>query len=61
MWHVGIDLHRRTVVIAAVDDSGTASAAVTFNCRETAAVVNHLRSLRPFRAVIEATASYRWL
>jgi transposase len=22
MWHVGVDLHRKTVVIAAVDDSG---------------------------------------
>jgi transposase len=61
MWHVGIDLHRRTVVIAAIDDSGAASAPVTFDCSKTSAVVDHLRTLRPFRAVIEATASYRWL
>lgn len=51
MWHVGIDLHRRKVVIAAVHDSGTASAVTTSDCREMAAVIDHLRSMRPFRAV----------
>jgi len=61
MWHIGIDLHRRTVVIAAVDDSGQATKPVTLDCRETSAIVEHVRGLRPFRAVIEATASYRWL
>ena len=61
MWHAGIDLHRRTVVIAAVNDSGRTIEPVTLDCRETSAIVEHLRSLRPFRAVIEATASYRWL
>lgn len=55
MSHVVIDLHRPTVVIAAVDDSGRTINPVTFDCRETSAIVEHLCSLRPFRAVIEAT------
>jgi len=29
MWHVGIDLHRHTVVIAAVNDAGEAMNPVT--------------------------------
>lgn len=59
MWHVGIDLHRRTVVIAAVDDSDRTINPVTLDCRETLAIVEHLGSLQPFRAMIEVTASYR--
>lgn len=47
MWHVEIDLHRRTVVIAAVDDLGTASAAARFACRET---VRHRTSQPTVRA-----------
>jgi len=61
MWHVGIDLHRQTVVIAAVDDSGTAHAPRRFECRDCEALTTEMRSLQPFRAVIEATGTYRWL
>jgi hypothetical protein len=41
MWHVGIDLHRKTLVIAAVDDSGTCCAPRQINCqdREVVAVI----------------------
>lgn len=61
MWHVGIDLHRQTVVIAAVDDSGTAAAPVSIACQDAAAIDKLMRTLQPFRAVIEATGTYRWL
>ena len=61
MWHVGIDLHRQTLVIAAVDDSGTCRAPRRIDCRDRAAIVDAMRSLDPFRAVIEATGTYRWL
>jgi transposase len=33
MWHLGIDLHRRTVVLAAVHDSGEAAEPKTFGCQ----------------------------
>jgi transposase len=61
MWHVGIDLHRKTVVIAAVDDAGNARDATVIDCREQDLIVSHLCSLSPFCAVIEATGTYRWL
>ena len=34
MWHVGIDLHRQTLVIAAVDDSGNALGPWRINCQD---------------------------
>ena len=30
-------------------------------CQYEAAIVDFLRGMRPFRAVVEATASYEWL
>jgi transposase len=61
MWHVGIDLHLRTAVIAAVSDSGEALAPVTIPCEDTHAIAEWVKRLGPFRAVIEATGTYRWL
>lgn len=61
MWHIGIDLHRYTVVLAAVHDSGAVTEAVTFGCQEAGRIIEHVRRLKPFRAVIEATSTYRWL
>lgn len=61
MWHVGIDLHRRTVVLSAVNESGQAFAPVTIPCWDEQRIVEVLKELTPFRAVIEATATYRWL
>lgn len=61
MWHVGIDLHRRSLMIAAVHDSGEAFAPVRLSSQDDAGVQRVFESLRPFRAVIEASASYRWL
>jgi transposase len=61
MWHVGIDLHRLTVVIAAVDDDGNSRSARRIDCHDRQAIVDTMHSLQPFRAVIEATGTYRWL
>lgn len=61
MWHLGIDLHRRTVVIAAINDAGEVRPAMTFNCSEPAEITEYCQQFRPYRAVIEATSTYRWL
>ena len=61
MWHIGIDLHRGSLVIAAVNDSGEAFDAVTLCCRGEEAIVKTVKQLTPFRAVIEASETYRWL
>jgi hypothetical protein len=60
MWHVGIDLHRAFVVMAAVRDNGEVMEPVKIACRETDSILDVLRSLVPFRAVVEASGTYRW-
>lgn len=61
MWHIGVDLHRSTVVIAAVNDSGEAFGPVSISCRDEEAIIEVFKRLVPFRAVIEASETYRWL
>ena len=61
MWHVGIDLHRKTIVLAAVNDTGDAMKPITIPCADTDAIINAMRAWGPFRAVVEATGTYRWL
>lgn len=61
MWHVGIDLHRRTLVVAAVHDSGEVRPPVHLDNSETQTIRDLFADLKPFCAVIEATGTYRWL
>jgi transposase len=61
MWHVGIDLHRKNLVVAAIDDGGEVIDPVRIDCQDTEAILRVVRSLGAFRAVIEATGTYRWL
>ena len=61
MWHIGIDLHRETVVFAAINDLGEVRPPVRIACSDVAAIRSAFEQLRPFRAVIEATRTYRWL
>ena len=61
MWHVGIDLHRHTVVVAAINDQGEVRPPIRFACTDSAEVQAYFTQLQPFRAVIEATSTYRWL
>jgi transposase len=61
MWHVGIDQHRATVVIAGVTDEGQVFDPVTISTGEPEKIVETMKKLVPFRAVIEASGTYRWL
>ena len=61
MHYVGIDLHKRDLAIVVEDEGGPVGKPRRFACRDEAAIVTHFSVLRPFRAVIEASASYRWL
>jgi len=60
MWHVGVDLHRKTVVIAAVNDSGEVRPPVRCQNTETERIKETFHSFGSFRAVVEATGTYRW-
>jgi transposase len=61
MWHIGIDLHRQSIMVAAVNDAGEVRPAKRFACATADEVRSYFEELRPFRAVIEATGTYRWL
>ena len=61
MWYIGIDLHRETVVFAAVNDAGEVRPPVRLPCSEVTRIIAAFEQLRPFRAVVEATRAYRWL
>jgi len=59
--YVGIDLHKKTIVLCVVDQDRKVTHRRTFACCQTEAVRDFFRGLGPFRAVVEATASYEWL
>ena len=61
MWHIGIDLHKETIVMAAVNDTGEVIAPLRIRCEDTAAISQAVCRLAPFRAVVEASGTYRWL
>jgi len=61
MWYAGIDLHRRTAVIALASDGSRRVRPRTFQCSDPGRIAEHLGRHRPFRAVIEASGTYRWL
>ena len=61
MKYIGIDLHKRVLVVAVEGGSGRRPTPRTFCCRDVDAVRAFFEVHRPFRAVIEASSSYRWL
>ena len=61
MNYVGIDLHKVELVISVEDDKGPVGKSEKFKCRDVAQIVAFFKSHVPFRAVIEASSSYRWL
>ena len=61
MNYVGIDLHKKTIVLCALDRDRRVVARRTFACGDPNAILDFFRGLGPFQAVVEATASYEWL
>lgn len=61
MWHLGIDLHRKSLTIAGVNDQGELRPPVRVECTDTEAITSVIAAMAPFRAVVEATSNYRWL
>ena len=48
MWHVGIDLHLQTLVIAAVNDAVEVCPPMRLACSDTEAISAAFEELRPF-------------
>lgn len=61
MNYVGIDLHKKTIVTCVLNQDRKVLTRRTFACCQTAAIQEFFDGLRPFRVVVEATASYEWL
>src|SRR5215470_11487787 len=61
MNFVGIDLHKKTITIEAQNQERRIVHRQTLPCCDSGKIVRVFESLRPFRAVMEATASYEWL
>jgi hypothetical protein len=58
---VGIDLHKKTIVLCVLDQHRRVVARRSFACCDTEGIVAFFTGLRPFQAVVEATASSEWL
>jgi transposase len=61
MVYVGIDLHKKTIVVCVVDQQRRVLARRTLACAEPSKIVTFCRGLGEFQAVVEATSSYEWL
>ncbi len=61
MNYVGIDLHKKTIVLCVMDQDRKVLKRRTLACCDPEAIRAFFRDLGPFHAVVEATASYQWL
>ena len=61
MNFVGIDLHKKTISLCVVSQEREILNERRFYCDDTESIVAFFEGLRPFQAVVEATASYEWL
>jgi transposase len=61
MNFVGIDLHKKTISICVVNQEREILDRKRFYCSEPKGIVAFFETIGPFRAVVEATASYEWL
>src|SRR6516164_1744998 len=57
----GIDLHKKTITVCVANQERTIVQRKTWACSDTEAIRCFFAGLRPFGAVVEATASYEWL
>lgn len=61
MNFVGIDLHKKTISICVVNQERGILDRKRFFCSAPGRIVTFFESIKPFRVVVEATASYEWL
>ncbi|UCC44977.1 MAG: IS110 family transposase [Candidatus Zixiibacteriota bacterium] len=61
MWYVGVDLGWKSSVIALLSDDGIKVSPKRFSNQNPSTMMKYLSQYKPFKAVIEATGSYRWI
>ncbi len=57
---IGVDLHKKTIVICVVNQAFQVVERRRFACCEPDAIAEWFADRRPFDVVVEATASYEW-
>jgi len=60
MNSVGVDLHKKIIMIRVVSPTRQLRATQRFTCDQSADIVAWLQNHRPFQLTVEATASYEW-
>ena len=60
MNFIGVDLHKKSITICVMDEKRKVLARKTLACTQTDEIVEFFRQFRPFKVVVEATASYLW-
>ena len=60
MNFIGVDLHKKSITICVMDEKRKILARKTLPCTQTNEIVEFFRQFRPFKAVVDATASYPW-
>lgn len=61
MLYVGIDLHKKTIMLCVVNQAREVLLHKRLPCADTPGIQAFFEALGPFQAVVEATASYEWL
>jgi len=60
MNFIGVDLHKKSITVCVMDEKRKVLARKTLACTQTKEIVEFFRQFRPFKVVVEATASYPW-
>jgi transposase len=58
MNFIGVDLHKKSITVCVMDQNRKVVARKTLACTQTKEIVEFFRQYRPFKVVLEATASY---
>ena len=60
MNFIGVDLHKKSITVRVMDEKRKVLARKTLACTQADEIVEFCRQFRPFKVVVEATASYVW-
>ena len=60
MNFIGADLHKKSITLCVMDEKLKVTARKTVPCDQPDQIVEFFRQFRPFKVVVEATASYLW-
>ena len=60
MNSIGVDLHKKIITVCVMNEKLNVLARKTLYCEKPDEIVEFFRQFRPFKVVVEATASYLW-